>query len=48
VEYGLAAGIGVGVLLVFAGISAFMTGEGNIDERLARYAAQVGQDDAVV
>jgi len=45
VEYGLAAGIGVGVLLVFAGISAFMTGEGNIDQRLARYAGGKGQTD---
>jgi tight adherence protein B len=39
VEYGLAAGIGVGILLLFAGVSGLMTGEGgNIDERLARYA----------
>jgi len=39
VEYGLAAGIGLGILLLFAGVSALMTGEGgNIDERLARYA----------
>ena len=38
-EYGLAAGIGLGILLLFAGVSALMTGEGgNIDERLARYA----------
>jgi tight adherence protein B len=39
VEYGLAAGIGLGILLLFAGVSALMTGEGgNIDARLARYA----------
>jgi tight adherence protein B len=38
-EYGLAAGIAVGVLLIFGGIYALMRGEGgNIDERLARYA----------
>lgn len=38
-EYGLAAGIGLGILLLFAGVSALMTGEGgNIDARLARYA----------
>lgn len=38
-EYGLAAGIGIGILLLFAGIAALITGEGgNIDERLARYA----------
>jgi len=46
VEYGLAAAIGVGVLLVFAGIYALMSGEGNIDERLARYASgKAGKDE---
>lgn len=37
-EYALAGLIAGGVLLVFAGIYALMRGEGNIDERLARYA----------
>jgi tight adherence protein B len=44
VEYGLAAGFGLGILLLFAGVSALMTGEGgNIDERLARYAGNKPQ-----
>jgi tight adherence protein B len=38
-EYALAAGIGIGVLLVFGGVYAFMTSEGSIDDRLARYAS---------
>lgn len=37
-EFALAGGIGLGVLLVFGGAYAFMTSEGSIDERLARYA----------
>ncbi len=45
-EYGLAAGIGLGILLLFAGIAALMTGEGGgMDERLARYAGNKPQKD---
>lgn len=42
-EYALAGGIGGGILLVFAGIYALVRGEGNIDERLARYAGNKPQ-----
>jgi tight adherence protein B len=44
-EYALAGAIGIGVLFVFGGVYALMTGGGSIDERLARYAGGKGQQD---
>ena len=45
-EYALAGAIGFGVLLLFGGVYALMTGAGSIDERLARYAgAKAGGDE---
>lgn len=41
-EYALAVAIALGVLFVFGGVYALMTGGGSIDERMARYAGGKG------
>lgn len=44
-EIALAAGIGLGVLLVFGGVYALMVSGGSIDDRLARYAGKGKEED---
>ena len=45
-EYALAVGIALGVLLLFGGAYALMNGPVSIDERLARYAGGKAAADA--
>jgi tight adherence protein B len=46
VEYVLPAGLGLGILLFFAGISSLLAGDGaSVEERMARYAGGATQAD---
>ena len=45
-EYALPAGLGLGILLFFAGISSLLAGDGaSVEERMARYAGGATQAD---